>query len=602
MAFITLAGTLRDPTSELAVGDQIRFTHKSTTGETVEGAVSVLTIDPSGTYSKDLQYGLVLVEYKDVRTSQFKNLGVATVNGSNPATSIPELLNALVPVSSAELIEFQAILADAVTARNEAEAFAASIDLINDLSQTYIFDTVAEYKASSIVFPAGKTVHLNDRGADFKVVAGTGTATGNGIIASATVNQSVSIVQKTSNTIDMYGAATGLNSSSAINEAIAIHFGYLGATSSGYILDAQIDFISGTCTGLKGQGEIDTVFNKAFSGNAIINNNQGATFSDFWIVGDSATYTGGGMYMVSDDSHIERVRITDTEDCTIIFKANDSVSNTVDDCFLQTANDGYAIRGDGIDNSPSPSARVFNRIRGGSPIVNFAGMNRAILSNSFGTRIGFDSNCSKIGVHNNRLTNATSDVTVLGLSHVFTGNITGFGTGFNLIIDSTCGNVTYDDSNSNSINGASDSPITDNSPQGAVGNTNSIYMPIKEWATEWKGTTSDGSFNNSTVSSFYGVTGRFCHFGFSVIMGSTGSVPQGFWSFTMPFKASILSSGAVQLKETNGTWHTLVWRVFGGSNQLFMTYEGSGTVDNNTFPFGTNAQIEASILFPISPS
>ena len=477
----------------------------------------------------------------------------------------------------------------------------------NNLKIPAIYPTVALFKASLTEYPDGKIIHLNDRDADFTKITGTSTATGNGIISSTSINQSIVIVQRSTNTIDMYGAANGVNSSAAINEAIAIHEGYLNASSSGYILDAQLDFISGPCTGIKGQGEIDTVFVKNFAGDIIVNNNQGATFSDFAIVGNSATYSGGGMYMVADDSHIDRVRITDTTDAPIIFKANDSVSNTVDDCFLQAANDGYAIRSDGIDASPSPSARVFNRIRGGAAMVNFAGMNRAILSNSFGTRIGFDANCSKIGVHNNRLTNAAANVTVLGLSHVFTGNITGFGTGFNLIIDSTCENVTYDDSNSNSINGASDSSITDNSPQGAVGNTNSIYMPIKTWGTEWKGTTSNGAFNNSTVSSFYSVTGRFCHFGFSLIMGSTGSVPQGFWSFTMPFKSAIISTGSMQLREndgteTNGTWHTLIWRVFGGSNELYITYEGVGTVDNNTFPFGTNAQIEASILFPISPS
>jgi len=208
MAFITLSGTLLDPNGDLAVGDQIRFTHKSTTGETVESAVSLITVNPAGTYSLPLQYGLVLVEYKDVRTQQFKNLGVATVNSDNPATSIPELLNALVPVSSAELIEFQGILADCVTAQaaseasaaaalvseNAAAASAATIDLINDLSQAYIFDTVAEYQASTIVFPVGKTIHLNDRDADFTKITGTGTANTFNIIASTSVNQSIDLV------------------------------------------------------------------------------------------------------------------------------------------------------------------------------------------------------------------------------------------------------------------------------------------------------------------------------------------------------------------------------------------------------------------------
>ena len=114
MAFITLQGTLLGSDSSLSIGDQIRFTHKSTTGKTLQSAVSLLTTTTSGNYYIDLQYGIVLVEYKGLRDVSFKNLGLATVNATNPATSIPELLNALVPVSSDELIEFQTILADCV--------------------------------------------------------------------------------------------------------------------------------------------------------------------------------------------------------------------------------------------------------------------------------------------------------------------------------------------------------------------------------------------------------------------------------------------------------------------------------------------------------
>ena len=63
--------------------------------------------------------------------------------------------------------------------------------LINDLSQAYIFDTVAEYKAFATEFPVGKTIHLNDRSADFTVIAGTGTGNDKEIIASSQVNQSI---------------------------------------------------------------------------------------------------------------------------------------------------------------------------------------------------------------------------------------------------------------------------------------------------------------------------------------------------------------------------------------------------------------------------
>ena len=210
MASITLAGTLLDPNGDLAVGDQIRFTHRTTTGQTIASAVSIITVNPTGTYTLPLQYGLVLVEYKDVRSSQFKNLGVATVNSTNTATSIPELLNALVPVSSAELIEFQAILADAVAAKVAAEAAAATLDLINDLSQAYEFSTVAAYKAFAPAFPVNKVVHLKDRNARFIVISGTATGNDRNIIASS--QNSFSIELPVVNPLDIRSiGATGVD-------------------------------------------------------------------------------------------------------------------------------------------------------------------------------------------------------------------------------------------------------------------------------------------------------------------------------------------------------------------------------------------------------
>lgn len=159
MAFINLAGTLLDPNSEFAVGDKVRFTHESTTGETVKGAVYVLTIPPDGMYDIDLQFGLVLVEYKDARKSHYENRGVATVNGTNPATSIPELLNALVPVSSAELIEFQAILADCVTEADRAEDAAdISEAFANQLTTAELISSTAIYAADVVIKTSGFTV------------------------------------------------------------------------------------------------------------------------------------------------------------------------------------------------------------------------------------------------------------------------------------------------------------------------------------------------------------------------------------------------------------------------------------------------------------
>ena len=153
MAFITLQGTLLEPNGSVSAGDELRFTHKSTTGSTLKSAVTSLKLTNSGNYYIDLQYGLVLVEYKDKKNNQFENLGVVTVNQDSTATTLPELLNAVVPPTDAQMLEFQEILADCVsqvtlattqavrseTAASVSEAFA------NQLTTTELIASTATY-------------------------------------------------------------------------------------------------------------------------------------------------------------------------------------------------------------------------------------------------------------------------------------------------------------------------------------------------------------------------------------------------------------------------------------------------------------------------
>ena len=165
MAFITLQGTLLDPNGSLSIGDELRFTHKSTTGSTLKSAVTLMKLTTLGNYYIDLQYGLVLVEYKDVKNNQFENLGVVTVNQDSAATTLPELLNAIVPPTDAQLLEFQAILADCVsqvtlattqavrseTAASVSEAFA------NQLTTTQLIASTATYAADVSLGTSGFT-------------------------------------------------------------------------------------------------------------------------------------------------------------------------------------------------------------------------------------------------------------------------------------------------------------------------------------------------------------------------------------------------------------------------------------------------------------
>ena len=98
MASITISGTLTLPTSGLAAGDKIRFTHQSTTGETLFGSVSSDFIIPvDGTYSFELQFGLIKISTWTFRDSKWVDQGIVTINDDQTATTLPELLNSTIP-------------------------------------------------------------------------------------------------------------------------------------------------------------------------------------------------------------------------------------------------------------------------------------------------------------------------------------------------------------------------------------------------------------------------------------------------------------------------------------------------------------------------
>lgn len=90
--------------------------------------------------------------------------------------------------------------------------------LIDDLSQAYEFQTVALYKAFNSEFPVGKIIHLLDRNAKFTVISGTGTATGNKIIASDQVSQSIDLIVGMVAHPEQWGAIDGADNTAILKE------------------------------------------------------------------------------------------------------------------------------------------------------------------------------------------------------------------------------------------------------------------------------------------------------------------------------------------------------------------------------------------------
>lgn len=129
MASKNFTGYLRSSLGSYAGHDLWRFTHISNTGEVVAGSAEEFRVAENGLYNIDIEYGNVVIESKSSLSRRWYNHGSTVVNSDTVVTTLPGLLNAMVPVSDEVLLQMQALLADAETAKDDAEAAASEAAL-----------------------------------------------------------------------------------------------------------------------------------------------------------------------------------------------------------------------------------------------------------------------------------------------------------------------------------------------------------------------------------------------------------------------------------------------------------------------------------------
>ena len=376
-----------------------------------------------------------------------------------------------------------------------------------------------------------------------------------------------------------------------------------------YKITSQLIF--GTnCCGLIGEGMYTSVISKAFNGNAIFCDANGAVMQNFGVVGNGATYTGGGIVPRGYNVLIQQCRITDTADSCILV-AGAVGSNTlaatylsVDNCFLNptTASTTYSIRSITPDDSGRPTDRSFNNISGGSSLVDFSGMNYATLSNSLGSIIKFDANCSKICINNNRFTNAAASIVIYGNDHVIENNLWGFGVGYGLSIDVSAQSVYFGPTNNIIIGSSSFSSIVDNATIGG-GNFNNLTTQLQTYTIGWYGSTTNPTLGNATTYCYYKQEGRLCLATFGFIVGSTTSVGAGTYTFQLPFKAYVTASGPILVKSSSGTYNAGTILVQGGSSLGYVYLHGqTAAFASTTLAIGAGATLDCTINYLIAPT
>lgn len=368
--------------------------------------------------------------------------------------------------------------------------------------------------------------------------------------------------------------------------------------------------IRNNCTGIIGSDSYTCTFEKRFNGDLISSLQNGAVLTGFGINGNGATYSGGGIVPEGYNSQLEKLRIADTQDSPVIFKAaigtnvGSGTYSVVRDCFLSPTNPATTcgIRSIGSDDSSRPTCRSFEKLSGGSSLVDFSGMNFCSLTDSLGTLVKFSSTSGKVHMTGNRIT-ASANVDILGVDHVLDENIFGFALGSNVTIGAACSNVRYGPCNSISINGAFGKSPTLNIALGAA-NPNFIHSELTDYTFGWYGAGGNPTLGNASKYAYYKLSGQQCYATFGITIGSTTVAGIGTYTFQLPFKAFVTSIGSALVKAQGGQYYEGTYIVQGGSS-VGVIYLLDGTLTeftSSSISFGTNAVLYVTINYLVAVS
>lgn len=400
-----------------------------------------------------------------------------------------------------------------------------------------------------------------------------------------------------------YDATAAMNSAMAVARVVRIP-GRVRIT-------AQL-VVPSTCSAIVGADPYSCFIDKQFNGDAIKVDVNGFLLMNVGIEGNGATFTGGGIRPRGYNILVAHCRINDTADSPVIVEpaiGSNTLAATylrVDSCFLKPLNASttYAVRSTGSDDSIRPTCRVFSNLSGGSALVDFSGMNFATLTDSLGTGIKFDANSGKIHMRGNRLTTAGIDITILGVDHVIEGNLFGMGAGRSVIIDASCINVDFGPTNKIAAGGSNFGSVVDNRVS-TLGNANpnTVYDTLTSFTFTWTASVTNPTLGNSTSYAYFNRSGRRCWATFGMVRGSTATVGSGDYSFQLPFKAWVTATGTARIKSSTGTFFSATVVVQGGSSLATMYIDTqTAQFGSASISFSTNAQIDASIEYLISPT
>lgn len=411
MASIHLQGILVDTLGEIDVGAIMTWTHLTNTGETIATTKRDLIIPPDGFYSIDVEYGQIRIDY----TTRFTERFVATVvvNQDSTATTIPELLNAAVPVTDPVILEMQSILADANAAADTSEAFADQLTTFDLIGSTATYSPDTNFRTKGYLTSGdGGAAHWIQNGVTGQTPSQSPADLGNALLNDANGNQ-WSIVIDDHIDVRALGAVADAFYDAGIN-------GYNGTDAAPYFelvsntlkdTPYYLKFGGGNYRFARPVGNVGELQVELHQGANVSHKWVGDDKSEIWIDEDPSVNYGGFSAVIGNAEGVTQPLVNGRGGNGIAEFINVRFRGLWDQEVLINQTAGLIVFNlFGLDEFKVDNCR-FEAIRGKASTT--ANANKAIWVDSFHSRIVSDcirlNNCDDVLVDNNYIEHTDDD-------------------------------------------------------------------------------------------------------------------------------------------------------------------------------------------------
>lgn len=323
----------------------------------------------------------------------------------------------------------------------------------------------------------------------------------------------------------------------------------------------------------------NAIIKKFFNGDMFQIYGGDVEFNRCGLDGNGATYTGGGIRLMSASANSFRLinpRIKETASAPLLIEANAGSLMKVIGGLLQpynaaSAGPTHGVAMAGVDASPA-NRKLIGVSMGGAPIMDASGAETVQIVGCDGSKITTSSTSKKISATGNRMQTAGANNLISGVDHCFVANT--MASSFEL------------------APGATNCVVKENVTVGVEvidtsGNSsNKVTFYGSAFTPTWTGSGSNPSLGNGTLTGLYDRNDRHVTVTVDLTIGSTTTLGTGEYSFGLPLQAVSGRSfvGSAWLSDAGTAFYVGTVLVVAGSTTAQVYFNAGASAMSPTVP------------------